>query len=160
MDSVEISLVSPWGVFSKDVFHNGPYGFFDPASEVGEINIPAISLAALRDLFSCRPYVSLSDVLRHEYAHAFEHHHPKLVHSVRFERAFGFPHDAGIQVEFDPEYHVSPYAASCVGQEDYAETFMSFVKYGGRLPMQFDTAVIRQKWRYIAHLCDHCKRRS
>ncbi len=152
MDSVQVSLVPTAGFFSKNCFYNGPYGFFDPESDAGEINIPSVSLSALQDLLGCRPYVSLSDVLRHEYAHALEHHHRNLIHCKAFERAFGLPHDAAFEAEFDPDQHVSRYAASCVGQEDFAETFMFYVKHAGILPKRWNTPAIRRKWRYMAEL--------
>jgi hypothetical protein len=152
VDSTKVWLVSPLGLLSRRVYFNAPYGFFDPAHESGEINIPSVSLAVLRDLFTARAYVSLRDVLRHEYAHAVEHHHGGLIHSDRFEDAFGVAHDEHGAADFDPEHYVSPYAASCVAQEDYAETFMMFVKYQGRLPSRFDTRTIRRKWRFISDL--------
>ena len=145
-------LISPLGIASPRTLFNGPYGFFDPATETGEINIPSISLSTLRDLLAARAYVSLRDILRHEYAHAIEHHHSELIHGDDFEDAFGVAHDVHAEAEFDPNHYVSPYAATCVGQEDYAETFMMFVKFGGVLPPHFNTRTIRRKWRFMARL--------
>ena len=152
VDRVPVWLVSPLGLFSARTEFNSPYGFFEPASRSGAINIPSISLSTLSDLLAARAYVSLRDILRHEYAHAIEHHHRGLIHCPRFEDAFSSAHDDHEDVEFDPARHVSEYAASCVGQEDYAETFMLFVKHGGQLPRRFDTRTIRRKWRFIADL--------
>jgi hypothetical protein len=152
VDQVPVWLVSPLGILSPRTLFNSPYGFFDPSSRSGAINIPSISLSALGDLLAARAYVSLRDVLRHEYAHAIEHHHRGLIHSTRFEDAFGAAHDDQTEVEFDSEQHVSPYAATCAGQEDYAETFMMFLKYRGELPARFNTRSIRRKWRFIAAL--------
>jgi hypothetical protein len=152
VDQVPVWLVSPLGILSPRTLFNSPYGFFDPSSRSGAINIPSISLSTLGDLLAARAYVSLRDVLRHEYAHAIEHHHRGLIHSSRFEDAFGSAHDDEMDVDFDPASHVSRYAATCVGQEDFAETFMMFVKHGGELPLRFDTRTIRRKWRFIADL--------
>jgi len=152
VDQVPVWLVSPLGILSPKTLFNSPYGFFDPSSRSGAINIPSISLSALGDLLAARAYVSLRDVLRHEYAHALEHHHRGLIHSSRFEDAFGSAHDDEMDVDFDPASHVSRYAATCVGQEDFAETFMMFLKYGGVLPDRFSRRDIRRKWRFIATL--------
>lgn len=158
IDSVPVYLISPLGIASPRTLFNGPYGFFDPATETGEINIPSISLSTLRDLLAARAYVSLRDILRHEYAHAIEHHHSELIHGDDFEDAFGVAHDVHAEAEFDPEHYVSPYAATCVGQEDYAETFMMFVKFGGVLPPHFNTRTIRRKWRFMARLAKTLRR--
>ena len=152
VDQVPVWLVSPLGILSPRTLFNSPYGFFDPSSRSGAINIPSISLSTLGDLLAARAYVSLRDVLRHEYAHALEHHHRGLIHSSRFEDAFGSAHDDEMDVDFDPASHVSRYAATCVGQEDFAETFMMFLKYGGVLPDRFSRRDIRRKWRFIATL--------
>lgn len=152
VDRVPVWLVSPLGLFSARTLFNSPYGFFDPSSRSGAINIPSISLSALGDLLAARAYVSLRDILRHEYAHAIEHHHRGLIHTSRFEDAFNSAHDDHEEVEFDPATHVSEYAATCVGQEDFAETFMMFAKHRGELPPRFDTRAIRRKWRFIADL--------
>lgn len=152
VEGVPVCLVSPLGFLSARTLFNSPYGFFDPSSPTGEINVPSLSLSTLGDLLAARTYVSLRDILRHEYAHAIEHHHRRLIHSARFEDAFGAAHDDEAELEFDPEQHVSPYAATCAGQEDYAETFMMFVKHGGKLPSRFDTRALRRKWRFIAEL--------
>lgn len=152
IDRVPVWLISPLGFFSARALFNSPYGFFDPSTRTGAINIPSVSLSTLRDLLMARAYVSLRDILRHEYAHAVEHCHRALIHSSRFEDAFGAAHNDQIEVEFDPEYHVSVYASTSAGQEDYAETFMMFVKYGGELPSRFNTRAIQRKWRFIAEL--------
>jgi len=152
LDRVPVFPVSPLGFLSARTLFNSPYGFFDPSTRTGEINIPALSLSTLGDLLAARAYVSLRDILRHESAHEIEHHQRGLIHSARFEDAFGSAHDDEAEVEYDPEQHVSPYAATCAGQEDYAETLMMFVKYGGELPARFDTGAIRRKWRFISSL--------
>ena len=152
VDRVPVWLVSPLGLFSARTLFNSAYGFFDPSSRSGAINIPSISLSTRGDLLAARAYVSLRDILRHEFAHAIEHHHRGLIHTSRFEDAFGSAHDDHEEVEFDPATLVSEYAATCVGQEDFAETFMMFVKHGGELPPRFDTRTIRRKWRFIADL--------
>jgi hypothetical protein len=161
VDEVPVYLVSPLGTFSRRKHFNAPYGFFSGEDAAGTINIPSVSLSVLGDLLLGRPYVSLRDVLRHEYAHAIEHHHGEFIHCDRFEDAFGVAHDEHAEAEFDPAHYVSPYAASCVGQEDYAETFMLYVKHAGALPDRFNTPTIRRKWRFIRDLARRlCRRRK
>lgn len=159
VDAVPVYLVSPLGTFSPRVLFNAPYGFFSGEDAAGAINIPSLSLSVLGDLLLGRPYVSLRDVLRHEYAHALEHHHGEFIHCDRFEDAFGVAHDEHAEAGFDPAHYVSPYAASCVGQEDYAETFMLYLKHSGVLPQRFHTRTIRRKWRFIGELARRIGRR-
>ena len=86
---------------------------------------------------------SLRDVVRHEYAHALEHHYPRLTgRSARFRETFG---------EGDNEDFVSDYAKTNPS-EDFAETFMLYIRHAGRLPIKLNTTVIRQKWRFVADL--------
>ena len=116
----------------------------------GEIHVPAISLSKLKDAFSGN-YTSLRDVLRHEYGHAVADTHRGLIRSRQFHEVFGAPHEAEIEWEFDPRFHVSEYAASSP-MEDFAETFMVFLRHGGRLPARFKTIAIRKKWMFIRNL--------
>ena len=107
----------------------------------GEIYIPAISALKIRDWWKGE-YTSLADVLRHEYAHALAHRYAFLVESRRFENLFDACGD------YDEECHVTPYAASkpC---EDFAETFMCYLRHRGKIPSQYDTRKLRSKWRFV-----------
>ena len=116
----------------------------------GKIEIPAVSLSRLRDLFG-RRYTSLADVLRHEHGHALADTHRGLFRSRQFRSAFGAAHDSETESDFDPEFHVSAYAATSP-KEDFAETFMLFLKHGGRLPACIDTRFIRAKWKFVERL--------
>ena len=116
----------------------------------GEICIPRVSLSRLFD-FCQGTYTALRDVLRHEFAHAIADTHRGLFRSARFSEQFGASHEAQLQWEYDPEHHVSPYAAKDPS-EDFAETFMVYVRRGGRLPARHATAPIRHKWRFIRSL--------
>jgi hypothetical protein len=116
----------------------------------GEIHIPCISWARLSHLFA-GGYTSLRDVLRHEYAHAVADTHRGLIRSARFRDAFGAAHSWDFAWEYDPEHHVTDYAASAPA-EDYAETFMLYVRHGGRLPAAQNTARIRARWRFVRDL--------
>jgi hypothetical protein len=116
----------------------------------GEIGIPAVSLGRLRDIFGQR-YTSVADVLRHEHGHALADTHRGLFRSRQFRSAFGAAHNWKKRFEFDPDFHVSDYA-STNPMEDFAETFMLFLKHGGRLPARIDTRYIRAKWKFVERL--------
>ncbi|MBL0062055.1 MAG: putative zinc-binding metallopeptidase [bacterium] len=70
----------------------------------------------------------MRDVLRHEYGHAFAYWYPGLVRRSReFTEIFGNRYDSDIKSEYDPDEHLTPYAAKRPA-EDFAESFMAFVK--------------------------------
>jgi hypothetical protein len=117
----------------------------------GNIHIPAISLGKMFEQVWGVSRTSLRDVIRHEYGHALAHTHRGLVCSVPFKRAFGSHHDADVRWDYDPQRHVSEYAATSLS-EDFAETFMLYLKYDGELPERFNTWRIRRKWRFIRDL--------
>lgn len=117
----------------------------------GDIRIPAVSFGRLWYVTGEQSYKSLPDVLRHEYGHALAHTHRGLVCSVPFKRAFGGHHDADIRHDYDPQRHVTEYAALSPS-EDFAETFMLYLRHDGELPERFDTWRIRRKWRFIRDL--------
>jgi hypothetical protein len=117
----------------------------------GEICVPAVSFTRVHDWIS-GDYVSLADLLRHEYGHALADTHRGLIRSREFRRAFGTHHNDADEWEYDPQLHVSAYAASCAA-EDFAETFMLFLRYNGKLPTWHSTPAIRAKWRFIRRLC-------
>ena len=117
----------------------------------GNIHIPALSLGKLFERFSGCSRTSLRDVIRHEYGHALAHTHRGLFCSVPFKRAFGTHHDADVKSDYDPDRHVTPYAATSPS-EDAAEVFMLYLKYDGELPERFNTWRIRRKWRFVRDL--------
>jgi hypothetical protein len=116
----------------------------------GNIHIPAISFGKIVDLFS-RRYTSLRDILRHEYAHAIADTHRGLFRSSRFSDAFDGSHESSVAWEFDPDLHLTQYAATS-SSEDFAETFMFYLRHGGVLPTARATPAIRRKWSFICRL--------
>ena len=136
-----------------------PFGFaygWQWYGSTGDIGIPALSLAKLRDWIK-GSYVSLADILRHEYAHAIAHTHRGLIRSRRFTRAFMASHENLQPFVYNPELHVSPYAATCAA-EDFAEVFMLYLRHGTRLPACLESPVIRRKWNFVKALCGAIKR--
>lgn len=92
---------------------------------------------------------SLRDVLRHEYAHALAWHYPALIRRSRpFVAAFGGGYDLGQRIPGPEAAFVSEYARTQPA-EDFAETFMVFVRRGGRRPAQLRNAQLRRKWAFI-----------
>lgn len=117
----------------------------------GDIGIPALSFGTFYDHVLGESRTSLRDVLRHEYGHALAHTHRALFCSVKFKRAFGSHHDADVKSEYDPDRHVTPYAATSPS-EDFAETFMTYLRHDGELFERFNTWRIRRKWRFVRDL--------
>lgn len=118
----------------------------------GDIVIPRWSIAQYFD-YLMGNYVPLADVLRHEYGHAVADLHRDLVNSAEFGDAFGWEHDSEEPaMQYDPYFHVTPYAATNVS-EDFAEVFSLFFKHKGRIPARHRTAPINAKWKFVRKLC-------
>lgn len=97
---------------------------------------------------------SLRDVLRHEYGHALAYGYPKLIQrSVRFREFFGVGHDQEEDLDAWEEQpdsaFVSNYARSNPG-EDFAETFMVYLRRQGPCPKEYTNRQLRKKWRFVA----------
>ncbi|MEI7819499.1 MAG: hypothetical protein WCK55_01175 [Verrucomicrobiota bacterium] len=118
----------------------------------GDISIPRVSLSRLSDIWRGR-YTSLRDVLRHEFAHAVADTHRGLFRSTCFSEAFGAAHHWDFEWEYEPKHHVSEYAATAPA-EDFAETFMLYLRHGGRLPAWQASTSIKRKWKFIELLSD------
>jgi hypothetical protein len=157
LDIVQDELIQHnfWDIkLSKIVVSWAPYSNaygFQKYYTSGEIIIPAFSKSKFSELFNA-PYVSLKDILRHEYAHAFAYTHRKLIRSKEFRLAFGtFHDDVNTSWIYDPKFFISEYA-STNPMEDFAETFMYYLEYSGKLPRKFNYPIIKQKWKFIANL--------
>lgn len=125
------------------------YGWFLPD---GHIYIPAVTGAQLSDLITGH-HTRLTDVLRHEWAHALADRRPRLVQNHRFRKVFGASYDSPDPVwEYHPDLHLTKYAAS-MPCEDFAETFHYYLRHKGRMPtrLQNKPEIIR-KWDFIASL--------
>jgi hypothetical protein len=130
----------------------GCYGWFIFG---GDIYVPAVTGAQLADLVLGH-HTRLTDVLRHEWAHALADRRPKLVETKRFRRVFGGAYDSSEPVrEYDPDVHITRYAATnpC---EDFAETFHYYLRHKGQLPLRLQSkSAITRKWDFIASAARH-----
>lgn len=111
---------------------------------------PKRVLSILGDLFEAR--TSLRDVIRHEYGHAVAHYYPGLIQkSSRFKEVFGGNYWAKAHSRSEHDEFVSEYA-STMPMEDFAETFMVYLRHRGELPTRFRVPAIRKKWSFIRDL--------
>lgn len=122
----------------------------------GDIIIPKCSFGKLQQYFGSlngSAMTSIRDVLRHEYAHAYADTHRATMRTPAFKNAFQTPHkiNAVWSWEYDPEIFVSEYAATNSG-EDFAETFMIYVKHKGVLPYKYQYPAIEAKFDFVASL--------
>ena len=97
------------------------------------------------------------DVLRHEFGHALAELYPDaLKKGGKFRAAFGGAYGDNPAWGTDPDNWegrcVTPYAATRT-QEDFAETFMLFMKHKGKIPARFaKKPAIRRKWKAVAEI--------
>ncbi len=100
---------------------------------------------------------SIEDVIRHEFGHALADLYPRaLSKGGLFREAFGAKYGPDPAPEIDPDNWefdcVSKYAATKT-QEDFAETFMLFVKHKGKMPRKFaGKPAIKKKWAAVAEI--------
>lgn len=105
---------------------------------------------------------SALDVIRHEFGHALADLYPTaLSKGGLFKEAFGAKYGPNPAPDTDPDNwefdFVSPYAARAT-QEDFAETFMLFLKHKGKLPAKFATKpAIKKKWAAVAEIVKHVR---
>jgi hypothetical protein len=133
----------------------GTMGWYDP--EKKRIEFPSVYLpfeALWKDLGT---KANALDVLRHEFAHAIADFYPRAVsRGGTFRAAFGGACGSRPAerrgVEGWEERYVSEYATKST-EEDFAETFMLFVKHKGRIPVRFASLpAIRKKWGAVAKI--------
>ena len=133
----------------------GYMGLYQPESKVIEFPSVYLPIEALWKNLGVK--ANALDVIRHEFGHALADLYPRaLSKGGLFRAAFGGTYgptpaeERG--VEGWEERYVSEYATSAT-QEDFAETFMLFVKYKGKIPAQFKgKPVIAKKWKAVAEI--------
>jgi hypothetical protein len=122
-------------------------GFFDKALgyKTGHIYIPAYVLS---NLFWQHCH-SLRDVIRHEYAHALAHYYPNsIINSKEFEKIFGGKYYSYEPSNMEDAAYVSDYAKT-MPMEDFAETFMVYVRRKGLIPPTLSNTKFKKKWNFI-----------
>jgi hypothetical protein len=139
LDAIEVFLV-PLGVALGWQRYGGDQS----------ICIPAVSFGRLLTLFGWEPS-DLTDVVRHEYGHAVADTHRGLFRSRRFSSVFGGSHESERGTNYDPEQHVTTYAAT-KPSEDFAELFCLYLRHKGQLPRCYNKSRIRAKWQFIRDL--------
>jgi len=129
------------------------FGDREDGRHCGDIVLPSISLSRWGDFFLGRPFTTPADVLRHEYGHAFADVNRRRIETKKFEKVFGYPHEwrDDYEMEYDPDFHVTEYAATCPG-EDFAEVFRLYLKHRGKLSKRIDIPTIRRKWEFMESL--------
>ncbi len=133
----------------------GYMGLYQP--ETTEIEFPSVYLpieALWKDLGA---KANALDVIRHEFGHALADLYPgALKKGGTFRAAFGGSYGGTPAeergVEGWEERYISEYATSAT-QEDFAETFMLFVKHKGKIPAKFaKMPPVRKKWKAVAEI--------
>jgi hypothetical protein len=133
----------------EGIFFHGTT-FFDRAMgfKTGKIYIPSVVIPNI----IWQESHSLKDVIRHEYAHAFEHCYPDLIsNSKEFEKIFGGNYYYYEPSQMEGEAYISNYAKT-MPMEDFAETFMVFVRKQGVLPTKYSNVKLKRKWEFISKI--------
>ena len=133
----------------------GYMGLYQP--ETKEIEFPSVYLPIASLWKDLGMKANALDVFRHEFGHALADLYPRaLSQGGLFREAFGAKYGPDPAPEIDPDNWefdcVSKYAAKKT-QEDFAETFMLFVKHKGKMPRQFaGKPAIKKKWAAVAEI--------
>ena len=133
----------------------GYMGIYDP--ETKEIEFPSVYLPIASLWKDLGTKANALDVIRHEFGHALADLYPgALKKGGTFRAAFGGSYGGTPAEERGvdgwEERYVSEYATSAT-QEDFAETFMLFVKHKGKIPARFARKpAIRRKWKAVAEI--------
>ena len=128
----------------------GAYGFYHFDDQ--NIHIPTIRTAVLDPRYPERRMV---DILRHEFGHALSDKYSHCFNDNVFIEAFGdVCGDSVVAKDGDEDNYVSDYARTNTS-EDFAETFMLYMKYKGKLPKEFSRRkAIKAKWAAVKEICE------
>ena len=134
----------------------GVYGFYHFDDQ--NIHIPTIRTAPLDPRYPVRYMV---DILRHEFGHALSDKYSYFFSDEVFVSAFG--NVCGmykVAKEGDKDNYVSDYARTNTS-EDFAETFMLYMKYKGKLPKEFARRkAIKAKWAAVKIICQRIEKQN
>lgn len=128
----------------------GVYGFYHFDDQ--NIHIPTIRTAPLDPRYPVRYMV---DILRHEFGHALSDKYPYFFNDEVFVGAFGNVCGAyKVAKDGDEKNYVSDYARTNTA-EDFAETFLLYMKHKGKLPKEFSRRkAIKAKWAAVKEICE------
>ena len=151
LDGVECSYLT----IAPSMTFTGTMGRYQEKKKTIEFPSMYLPIAALwRDL---GVKANALDVIRHEFGHALADLYPgALKKGGLFRAAFGGaygedPAEECVEAGWRDRY-VSEYATSAT-QEDFAETFMLFVKHKGKMPAKrVKRPVIRKKGKAVAEI--------
>ena len=124
-------------------------GFYNPADQ--NIHIPA---AYPPGLFPWLQDREMRDVIRHEFGHALADKYRKIFRGGIFKEAFGKSYGTWQVFDGDDclDEYVSDYATTNT-REDFAETFMLYMKYKGKMPARFrGKRAIVKKWKTVGRI--------
>lgn len=154
-------LFEGWKLDKVDCYHEkfslgalyglaGAMGFYDFKDR--NIHVPAFYPAGLFPMWYGER--QMLDVLRHEFGHALADRYAKFFRGGIFKAAFGASYGAKKVFEgedWESEY-VSKYATTAT-QEDFAETFMLYMKHKGKLPTRYrGKRAIVKKWKTVGRI--------
>ena len=127
LDQIDLVRVALPALSTMGYVYDGLMGWFDRLAGFRErtIYVPIVAPIERR-----KPGATLSDVIRHEFAHAWAWLAPGLMRRPWFHRTFGGRYSAawsGERPEFDARAFVSTYATTSPA-EDFAESFMTFLR--------------------------------
>lgn len=115
--------------------------------EAGHIYVPSFVLS--QTFWQSRD--SLKDVIRHEYAHSLAHHYPKLILKSDFKKTFGGEYYSYEPIKMEKDAFITDYA-TVMPMEDFAETFMVYIRRKGNIPSTIKNKKLIKKWQYIDRL--------
>ncbi len=133
----------------------GTMGLYQPETKTIEFPSVYLPIEALWRHLGAK--ANALDVFRHEFGHALADLYPgALKKSGLFRAAFGgvYGEEPAEErgVEGWEDRYVSEYATSAT-QEDFAETFMLFVKHKGKIPAKYaKKPMIVKKWKAVAEI--------
>ena len=128
----------------------GCMGFYDFKDR--NIHVPAFYPAGLFPMWYGER--KMLDVLRHEFGHALADRFKKFFCGGVFKEAFGASYGEKKVFEGDDwtNEHVTAYA-STMTQEDFAETFMLFIRHKGKMPARYcGKRAIVKKWKTVERI--------
>jgi hypothetical protein len=145
LTEVEIYLCPLPRLEVRGLFYHGENAWSKLAGYYeGKMYIPRMSFAHLANT----QYDSLRDVIRHEYAHAFAHHYPELIFKTEFSKVFGGSYGYDKPSKMHSDAYASEYAKT-IPMEDFAETFMIYLKRNGKMPRSFTHKKLIAKWKFV-----------